>query len=243
MLLLFSFSFIYYFHSISSEAFDNPLYVCLCVMISRVTFEIRFIKDLHSTLNALNDNSLCVCVYVGPIDDSCWVIPGMLSVGGIPYGQTERKSSVSSVTEIMLSGVNIFVSLLREEEEMVLQKIRDDPKNSIEKMIFSDHRKARYSIGSTIADTKVLLFDYRSALDGLNEMEITAENEVTLAQRRMRIIGRIKVMSDRLKKGEQQQKKLPNKVEWIRIPMNNSTAQNVNDILPALWELERRIAL
>ena len=167
----------------------------------------------------------------------------MLCIGGVPYGLTGRRSAVSCVTEIMLSGVNLFVSLMSKEEEVALQKMRSDSKTSIEKLIFSDHRKARYLIGSTIADTKVLLFDHRGALDALNEIEITAENDVTLAQRKMRLVGRIKVLNDRLKKGEQQQKKLPQKVEWVRIPMGYSVVQVVNDLLPALWELERRIAL
>jgi sulfur relay (sulfurtransferase) DsrF/TusC family protein len=80
------------------------------------------------------------------------IIPGRLCMGNIPYGKAEKKSSISSITEIMLNGVSLFVSLLTKEEE---EKISIKEKKSVKKYIPIYHEKAIYTIGSVVAETKV----------------------------------------------------------------------------------------
>lgn len=54
----------------------------------------------------------------GPTDDCCWIIPGKLLMGKIPYGKAKPGSSLDAISAIFLSGVNLFVSLMSEKEEV-----------------------------------------------------------------------------------------------------------------------------
>lgn len=54
----------------------------------------------------------------GPTEDSCWIIPGKLLMGKIPYGKAKPGSSLDAISAIFLNGVNQFVSLMSEKEEV-----------------------------------------------------------------------------------------------------------------------------
>ena len=162
-------------------------------------------------------------------------------MGNIPYGKAEKKSQISAITEIMLNGINLFVSLLSEQEERSDQKIRKQ--KSIMKLIPLYHQKALYAIGSSVADTKMIIADFQLQLDALNLLEIYPENEKKIHIEKMRLIARIKVAGDKMRKGEMQKKKLPMKVKWVRKAVcGDAESYTPNDILPILWYLEDQLS-
>ena len=59
----------------------------------------------------------------GPTDASCWVSPGLIAMGSIPFGAARKNSSLDSVSGVMLAGVGTFVSLLGGEEEKEIEVV------------------------------------------------------------------------------------------------------------------------
>jgi len=57
----------------------------------------------------------------GPTDESCWLAPGLIAMGSIPFGFARINSSIDSVSALMMSGIGTFVSLLGEDEERQLE--------------------------------------------------------------------------------------------------------------------------
>jgi len=57
----------------------------------------------------------------GPTDNSFWIIPNRVACGSIPLGNgctTEGRVPVSSISALMLAGIDFFVSLMEEAEEI-----------------------------------------------------------------------------------------------------------------------------
>jgi hypothetical protein len=66
----------------------------------------------------------------GPTEYSCWIVPGLIAMGGIPLGRAWRRRQVKSsvhtridaTSQLILAGLNTFVSLLSEEEEALAEQ-------------------------------------------------------------------------------------------------------------------------
>lgn len=66
----------------------------------------------------------------GPTEHSCWIIPGVLAMGNLPIGRAWKRRQVKSIVndridtagQLVMAGLNVFVSLLGEEEEAVGEK-------------------------------------------------------------------------------------------------------------------------
>jgi hypothetical protein len=88
----------------------------------------------------------------GPTDDSCWIIPGRLAMGKIPLGKARAKGPVDSIihtftdslSQLLLVGLNSFVSLIEPEEEI------DALQHTADLDDFDDARSGVASLSSTI---------------------------------------------------------------------------------------------
>jgi hypothetical protein len=66
----------------------------------------------------------------GPTEHSCWIIPEAIALGGLPIGRAWKRRQVKSIVndridaagQLVMAGLNVFVSLLSEEEESVGEK-------------------------------------------------------------------------------------------------------------------------
>jgi hypothetical protein len=88
----------------------------------------------------------------GPTDDSCWIIPGRLAMGRIPLGKARAKGPVDSIihtftdslSQLLLVGLNSFISLVESEEEIDALQHTPDIDD------FDDARSGVISLSSTI---------------------------------------------------------------------------------------------
>jgi hypothetical protein len=91
------------------------------------------LKNKQATLSKVIEHSLADkqrynsfrAMISGPTDHSCWIIPGKLAMGRIPVGKARAKGPVDSIihtftdslSQLLLVGINSFVSLVEPDEE------------------------------------------------------------------------------------------------------------------------------
>ena len=195
-------------------------------------------------LHVTSQRRLTYCSYKahmeGPCDDACWVIPGRLAMGPIPWGKASKRTQTSSITAILLGGCDVFVSLMQEEEEIAMERrLGIKPIGSLLKSASS---KARMAVDEVVRNSKrvcaemekkralIPIVDKNHANFEANKKEIT------------RAKARSKLANEAAVRAKNEFERLPKRFDWIRIPMATDTCPTIHELLPICWHLERLLS-
>ena len=176
----------------------------------------------------------------GPTDDSCWCIPGRVAMGGIPWGKASRRQSTPAITALMLQGVSTFVSLMEEEEEEALCA-----KLGIESIPAKMKKAAvgsKFSVDQIVAECAKQIDIYETRLADIPTYAKSDPRFDDAKRDKVRCLGRIKLAKQKALNAKAQIERFPKSFDWIRVPLPPAAAPGLNDVLPQLWELERRLA-
>lgn len=176
----------------------------------------------------------------GPSDASCWIIPGLLCMGGVPYGPARKNSSLESVAAIMLAGMGTFVSLLGEEEE-TQDMLRKNEKQSIYDKMKASFVKSKLSVSTVIQENEEVVEKYQKELVNLPYLPKDDTRYAKYKRERIRCNAKIQIAFDNISKTKRQLNKYPKQYELLRIPLSSSSAPTVHQLLVIMWELERRL--
>jgi hypothetical protein len=199
-----------------------------------------FNKRLHATQESRLRHGAYKAHMEGPSDESCWAIPGRVMMGSLPKGLASKKSSMSAITSILLTGVSTFVSLMEEEEEADL--CRRFGINAVEQEMRKAATGAKFAVDEVVKECYRIVQTYT---DRLNLMPSYGKSDPQYdeAQRdRARCQGRIKLAKNKAAQARAQIDKFPKSYAWLRFPFKANEAPSLNDMLPILWDLEARLA-
>ena len=181
----------------------------------------------------------------GPSDDSYWIIPGMLSGGGIPLldytNIVKGKSPVPPISSLMLSGVDYFISLMEESEEEGVGRELAAP-TLVPNLMKTAFMNTNMSASQIILDNTAKIEKQTNLLNILPTYILTDPRYQANYRERLRIKARIKLASENIYKAKKEIKNLPKKVDWLRLPLPVDRVPPIDDILPSIWEVEAKLS-
>jgi hypothetical protein len=101
--------------------------------------------------------------------------------------------------------------------------------------------KAGYSANEIIVDNTNIISKQTAKLAAIPDYGKTDPRFPGALKVKMRYKARIKLANDCMIKAKAQIKLLPLSVEWDRIAVNSEMAPSLNQILPKIWELEKKL--
>jgi hypothetical protein len=179
----------------------------------------------------------------GPTDDSCWAIRDRLLFGKIPWGKAMEKTSATSISCILLAGIDLFVSLMSEQEERECTERLNI--KSIESQIYTAHASAKFAAHQLMHENTKIVEEQTKILARIPNFAKVDPRYMQSHREKLRSKSRIRLASDILHKAEKQLGKLEmgKKHDWIRLPLPVDSVPSVHDMLPIIWELERHLAM
>lgn len=181
----------------------------------------------------------------GPTKDSCWVIPGKVAMGpkltDHHAGSGLKKTELTSQALMLIAGFSTYVSLLTSEEELAIEKMYDI--GPLRETLKNGHKEARASCNSMFIECKTTLSEEAEAMKNLPSLSQSHPDFNHYRQRRVRALGRIKRAEDGIALAKKQMKAVPGNYEIISMPVDPTNYPTIHDLLPLLWELERRLAM
>ena len=195
-------------------------------------------------LHVTSQRRLTYCSYKahmeGPCDDVCWVIPGRLAMGPIPWGKASKRTQTSSITAILLGGCDVFVSLMEEQEEIEIEKrLGIKPIGSLLKSASS---KARMAVDEVVRNSKRVCTEMEKKLALIPNLDKHHANFEANKKEITRAKARSKLANEAAVRAKSEFERLPKKFDWIRIPMTTDTCPSIHHMLPVLWHLERLLS-
>ncbi len=195
-------------------------------------------------LHVSNSRRLTYCSYKahmqGPADDVCWVIPGRLAMGAIPWGNANQRTQTSSITAILLGGCDVFVSLMEEEEEIDCEKRLDI--KPIASLLKSAAAKAKIAVDNVVRDSKRVCDEMEKKLRLIPALQPKHPAYDANKKELTRIKARSKLANEAAVRAKQEFERLPKVFEWIRVPLKVDQCPSMHDMLPVCWQLERMIS-
>ena len=191
----------------------------------------------------------------GPTDASFWIVPGRLACGSTPLGNgctTESRIPVSSISALMMAGVDCYVSLMEESEESMyeeeffaqLEKEKHQlgqkiPRCSVAEAMKTAFMKTGYSASEIVVDNSLIIEKQRAKLAALPEYSKNDPRLQKILKEKLRYQARIKLASDRIDKAKAQLKRVPKKVDWFRLPTPAASVLSESQTLLNLWDIEK----
>lgn len=227
---------------------------------------LAFTKENKPKYNSLR------CRLEGPTEYSCWIIPGLLAMGTVPVGRAWRRRQVKTsvhtridaASQLVLSGISTFVSLLSPENEAVAEKrcpislelspergglgvstADVQPGRMLEYCLPDIVSKSRFELKNVISGFKSQIENWNADIQ-LNVVDdpLDMRYEASLKED-LRLRARRAIAIECSDKAKLEHAQLPNselvKSEFVRMPIEQDFAPDLNDFLPLLWALERRL--
>ena len=178
----------------------------------------------------------------GPTDHSCWIIPGRLAMGRIPYGMATKKGKSMAILNLLFAGLNSFCSLMEEEEENNLEK--DLGINPIPTYFKSAIAGARMTITTAIHDAEAIIDENTEVIDNLPVFNERDPRYEKIKRERLRAQARIKLATESLIRTRKQLKNIPkeNDASWFRQAFNMHNVPSIHEMNVILWNLEQRLS-
>lgn len=191
----------------------------------------------------------------GPTDNSFWIVPGRLACGSIPLGNgctTESRLPVSSISALMMAGVDCYVSLMEEKEELNYEeeffaKLETETHRlgqkiarcSVAEAMKTAFMKTGYSASEIIVDNTLIIEKQRVKLAALPDYNKSDPRMQKILKEKLRYQARIKLANDRIDKAKAQLKRVPKKVDWFRLSTPAKFALSESEMLLNLWDIEK----
>ena len=181
--------------------------------------------------------------HAGPSDHSCWVIPGLLCMGRLPHGLAQAGGKTSAVLNLLLNGINTFVSLMEEQEER--QFLAEHDIGPIQESFKPAIASARMTIASIVKDAEVVINENKNELDLLPVYDKKDHRYEKAFRQRMRCLARIKLATEGARKARQQLNAIPRDAtanRWERVAIKRHDVPSVEEMLRIVWDLERKLS-
>lgn len=198
----------------------------------------------------------------GPTDFSCWIIPGRLAMGKIPGNKARMKGPVDSVihthidsiSQILLSGLNTFVSLVAEDEERkVINEdtvLKVDPSFTMPERIKQCHKDVHFALkdhlfalAQMIEDKNIQLEDYSNIEDN-SHLKPNSEKwrrSEKMKKERNRLRAKKIVLSREVERVKAAMEAYPASVDWTCHPIEHNTVPSLDLTIPILWKIEQML--
>jgi len=195
-------------------------------------------------LEATQSRRLTYCSYKahmeGPCDDACWIIPGRIAMGCIPWGRANKRTHTSSITSLLLGGCDVFVSCMEEGEESECeQRLEIQP---VAKMLKKAAAGARMAVDEVVRNSKRICDDMERKLKNIPVLESTHKDYAEMKKEMTRCKARVKLSREARSRSQGELERLPKVFEWIRVPLKTNQCPTIHEILPVLWQLERKLS-
>ena len=185
----------------------------------------------------------------GATDTSCWVIPGMLAIGSVPYGLAREGLPMDCVSAIVLSGVGTMVSLMGEDEEKYVEETwlkhpmyKDQSSMTpIKDLMQTAGRKARFSVASLLAENQDIIEKNKKQIKNIPNVDKTDKKYAKYKRERLRAQARINMATESSAKSQLQLERYPKTLDWIRIPLSASSVPTIHEFITILWDLEAKL--
>lgn len=178
----------------------------------------------------------------GPTDNSCWIIPGRLAMGRLPYGMATKKGKSMAILNLLFAGLNSFCSLMEENEETNLEKQLGI--NPIPTYFKSAIAGARMTITTAIHDAEAIIDENTEIVNNLPVFNERDPRYEKIKRERLRAQARIKLASESLIRTRKQLKNIPkeNDASWFRQPFNMHNVPSIHEMNIILWDLEQKLS-
>ena len=216
-------------------------------------------KTAEGRITVRKDRRVGYCNYYvyhrGPTDSSFWIIPGRLACGPIPLGKgctTEGRIPVPSVSALMLAGIDIFISLMEEEEELQYEKEffakldretqqlgQEIARVSVSEAMKTAFMRAGYSASEIILDNSLIIEKQNAKLAAIPEYGKTDPRREKVQREKLRYKARIKLANDRIDKAKAQLNRIPKQVDWRRMPTAATLTPDRSEMLLNIWDIEK----
>lgn len=199
----------------------------------------------------------------GPTDNSCWIIPNRLVMGKTPLGRARNKGVGDSIvqtrcdalSQLVLAGIDTFISLLDpEEEQCAIAKANAEVESGVSggstvKVIKNIEEAVKYnwvqSRNALKSMTQRLQYQYDTLtmqLEDYKNLDPSDKLYEELHAEGVRYKAKRRLVIDSLTRANREQELYPDSVQWLRFPMKEFDEWSMNDILPSLWAIEQLIA-
>jgi hypothetical protein len=161
-------------------------------------------------------------------------------MGAIPWGKARKKESMSALTSLLLSGVNVFISLMEESEEALCEKqLNIDP---IQSSMKGAAAKASFEVNEIIRECK----------DTIRELQVKVQLVPTFNKRdpryeeayreKVKLNAKISKATSTMERAKNQIKLLPKTFEFMRIALKSTDVPTIHEMLHHLYDIEHKFA-
>ena len=139
-------------------------------------------------------------------------------MGRIPLGKANKMTSVDAISSLVLAGVSVFVSLMLEDEEaLVEQSLGLEPcRDSIESAVV----KARIALIKIISENDHIIQEHSKIIDRLSDVTKQSPNYEKINRDRLKSLARIRLANEAISRAKEHMKRLPQEFEWMRAPIS-----------------------
>lgn len=150
------------------------------------------------------------------------------------------KEKVSAISMLLLSGIDVFVSLMEEEEESLLETNADI--DHITLRIDEALKNALVAVEKILRHCREVINKQQSQINAIPPYSKSDPRYAGAYREQLRCKARIQVATDNMNKAKSQIKNLAPAVKWIRVPMkSDGTGINSDGIILIIWKLEELI--
>jgi len=151
-----------------------------------------------------------------------------------------RKEKVSAISMLLLSGIDVFVSLMEEEEESLIETNADI--DHITLRIDEALKNALVAVEKILRHCREVINKQQSQINAIPPYSKSDPRYPGAYREQLRCKARIQVATDNMNKAKSQIKNLAPAVKWIRVPLkSDGTGINRDGVLPVIWKLEELI--
>ena len=201
-------------------------------------------SNAEERLHVSQSRRLTYCSYKahmqGPCDDASWIIPGRIAMGAIPWGRANKRTQTSSITSLLLGGCDVFVSCMSEEEENECEKRLGIP--PIGKTLKKAAAGARMAVDEVVRNSKRICDEMQKKLKNIPVLSHEHPDYAVMKKELTRCKARVKLSTEARSRAQGEFERLPKVFDWIRITIKSNECPTLQEILPVLWQLERKLS-
>jgi hypothetical protein len=150
------------------------------------------------------------------------------------------KEKVSAISMLLLSGIDVFVSLMEEEEESLLET--NAGIDHITLRIDEALKNALVAVEKILRHCREVINKQQSQINAIPPYSKSDPRYPGAYREQLRCKARIQVATDNMNKSKCQIRNLAPVVKWIRVPLKkDGTGVNRDGILSIIWKLEELI--
>lgn len=153
-----------------------------------------------------------------------------------------KKEILTAITQLLMSGVDTFVSLLSPEQEKLVEEYYQSP--PMPTLINEAMEKAQLTANRIIVDNQDVIHKQEEHLEKIPNYGRTDPRYPQAFREKLRCQARIALAESNIARIRQQVKSIPtNGIKFHRLPvMQHTYPWTIDHVLPSIWKMEKIIA-